>query len=70
MKLKTIEDLNEEFRKNNIPQRMSGDEFNDYWEEQLRAEAIKWRKHINPHTDVLEFIEKFFNITSEDLKNG
>ena len=35
--LKSLKDLNEEFRKDNIPQRLS-------WEERLRLEAVKWLK--------------------------
>ena len=42
--LKTLKDLNEKFRKDNIPQRLSGDEFNDYWENILRAVALGWIK--------------------------
>ena len=34
--LKLIENLNIRFRKENIPQRLSGDEFNDLWEEELK----------------------------------
>ncbi len=30
-----IKDLNVRFRKDNTPQRLSGDEFNDLWEEKL-----------------------------------
>ena len=35
--IEEIEKLNESFRKDNIPQRLSGDEFNDKWEEELKA---------------------------------
>lgn len=72
--LKTLKDLNEEFRKDNIPQRLSGDEFNDYWEDKIKAEAVKWVKWINSedgggmcHT-CDELWNDFFNITEEDLK--
>jgi len=34
---KIIESLNEEFRKDNVPQKLSGDEFNDLWEEKLKS---------------------------------
>jgi len=35
--LKLIKNLNINFRKDNTPQRLSGDEFNDLWEEELKA---------------------------------
>jgi len=35
------EKLNEKFRKDNTPQRLSGDEFNDIWEEELKLELEK-----------------------------
>ena len=36
--LKLVDGLNERFRKDNMPQRLSGDEFNDLWEEELKKE--------------------------------
>ena len=39
--IKEIEKLNESFRKDNIPQKLSGDEFNDKWEEELKAKLEK-----------------------------
>jgi len=74
MSLKTLKDLNEEFRKDNIPQRLSGDEFNDYWEEKLKAEAMKWiiydiRSIDKPFRMIKRWMNRF-NITEEDLKDG
>ena len=71
MNSKTLKDLNEEFRKENIPQRLSRDEFNDYWEERLKEEAIKWvKERINKKCSIAEkwFWMDKFNITEEDLK--
>ena len=41
--------------------------------EKLRAEAIKWIKELHKeerpyNIPVIQFIHRFFNITSEDLK--
>ena len=73
--LKTLKDLNEDFRKNNDFVRMSGDEFNDYWEEKLKAEAVKWvkEKFIGEEDcqcchNHYSMWKEFFNLTEEDLK--
>ena len=63
-KLKTLKDLNEQFRKDNIPQRLSGDEFNDFWEEILKVDAVKWIKAGTINKAVWRC---FFNITEEEL---
>ena len=62
--LKTLKDLNTE---------CLGDEENEeLWIDvkQLKAEAIKWvnLSHFDGMEDGWEAFEKFFNITSEDLK--
>jgi len=41
--IEEIEKLNESFRKDNIPQKLSGDEFNDKWEEELKAKLEKMK---------------------------
>jgi|SRR3989304_583502 len=41
--LKEITALNQKFRKDNTTQRLSGDEFNDLWEEELREAIISLR---------------------------
>lgn len=72
--LKTVEDINEEFRKDNTPQRLSGDEFNDMWEEKLKFEGGKLVKAKNFMTDEginvidTEWIKHFFNLTERDLE--
>lgn len=80
--LKNLKDLNEEFRKDNIPQRLSGDEFNDYWQEQLKAEAVKRAKYYKKMRDKnkgsidwiyfngrLQECMEFNDLTEENLKS-
>ena len=41
----------------------------DWLKEEIKKEAIKWANHLDKIDDnIREFIKKFFNITSEDLK--
>ena len=80
IKLKTLKDVNEEFRKNNVPQILSGDEFNDLWEDRLKLEAVKWKEKLLGEIGfvkkegetgrmwIIKFIDDFFNLTDEDLK--
>ena len=64
MTLKTLKDIGQD--KNRKCCSVEED-YSNICEKCIKAEAVKWRKHMNPDTDVLDFIEEFFNLT-EDLK--
>ena len=64
MKLKTLKELEHQKHETN-----DGSIINTYRDKELKAEAVKWVKHIKPKGDMAlwTWIVRFFNLTEEDL---
>jgi len=72
-KLKTLKDLHEQYlRQSSFPICKFTD--SRHFLKELKAEAVKWVKEMDIYRSadycdgMMDFIMKFFNLTSEDLK--